>query len=309
MSRIQVLGLVESPIVDEDIAASEEKSAGESEAPFRFGRDRDSSYRRRRGKALLAAASFHAVALSLLVFISPSGPEAGVGLPVDPPPRLVFLATPGPGGGGGGGGRSEKRPASVFRRQGRNLLQAPLPARAPPPPTSPNPVVEKTELEKAGLQVDAVPHPAGSSDQRGEIEAAEDLPESSGPGVGEGAGTGQGTGMGPGTGSGLGPGWGGGTGGGPYRPGSGVTMPVLIRQIMPNYTEEALRQKIQGEVLLEVVISRDGRIFDARVIRSLDQGLDRKALEAVRQWTFVPGKLRGEPVDVLAWVAVKFEII
>jgi TonB family protein len=86
-------------------------------------------------------------------------------------------------------------------------------------------------------------------------------------------------------------------------------MPILIREVRPNYTEEALRQKIQGEVLLEVVISRDGRVSDARVIRSLDPRLDLKALEAVRQWSFVPGELRGEPVDVLAWVAVKFQII
>ncbi|MDE2972159.1 MAG: energy transducer TonB, partial [Acidobacteriota bacterium] len=60
---------------------------------------------------------------------------------------------------------------------------------------------------------------------------------------------------------------------------------------------------------LEVVILKSGRVGPARVIRSLDAGLDAKAIAAVREWTFQPGRYRGEAVDVLAEIEVEFRLL
>jgi TonB family protein len=53
------------------------------------------------------------------------------------------------------------------------------------------------------------------------------------------------------------------------------------------------RGKVQGKVVTEVIIRRDGTVGAVRVVRSLDPGLDLKAIDAVRQWLFVPGKFQG----------------
>ena len=92
----------------------------------------------------------------------------------------------------------------------------------------------------------------------------------------------------------------GGTGDGPYRAGNGVLPPRVKRKVDPQYSAEAMRAKIQGTVLLEAVVQRDGRVTNVRVIRSLDQtfGLDVKAIEAARKWEFYPGTRLGEPVPV-----------
>src|SRR4029077_6280042 len=125
-----------------------------------------------------------------------------------------------------------------------------------------------------------------------------------------GAGTGRGTGVGPGTGSGLGPGSGGGTGGGAYRLGSGVATPVLLREVKPQYTSDAMRAKIQGTVLVECVVNKDGTVGDVQVVRSLDSvfGWDQEAVKAARQWRFRPGTKLGEPVPVLITIQLDFSL-
>ena len=134
--------------------------------------------------------------------------------------------------------------------------------------------------------------------------------DSLGLGRGGGAGTGVGTGIGPGRGSGLGDGYGGGTGGGAYRPGNGVETPRLIREVKPQYTAQAMRAKIQGEVLLECVVLPDGSVGTIKVARSLDSsfGLDQEAIKAARQWRFAPGTRLGEPVPVLVTIAIAFTL-
>jgi TonB family protein len=131
---------------------------------------------------------------------------------------------------------------------------------------------------------------------------------SQGSGSGGGAGTGQGTGLGEGTGAGIGPGSGGGTGGGPYRPGAGITPPELVREVKPEFTDEARRRGVEGDVVLEIVVRRDGSVGDVKVLQGLGAGLDRRAIDAVRQWRFSPAKRYGTPVDVLVEVAVEFKI-
>ena len=122
------------------------------------------------------------------------------------------------------------------------------------------------------------------------------------------AGSGSGSGMGEGRGAGIGDGEGGGTGGGPYRPGSGVLPPTLVREVKPDYTEDARRRGIRGEVLMEIVVRRDGTVGDVTVLDGLGYGLDERATAAVRQWTFSPATLHGRPVDVVVEVSMEFRL-
>ena len=122
-------------------------------------------------------------------------------------------------------------------------------------------------------------------------------------------GTGSGTGIGPGRGPGLGPGSGGGTGGGVYQPGGAVSAPRVIKEVRPKYTSEAMTNKIQGTVLLEAIVTRDGNASRIRVVRSLDAGgLDQEAVAAVAQWRFEPGRRAGAAVDVLVTIMIDFSI-
>ena len=82
----------------------------------------------------------------------------------------------------------------------------------------------------------------------------------------------------------------------------------MISEVKPAYTTAALLQRIQGTVVLEVIVTRDGCAADIRVIRSLDPGLDLEAVNATAQWRFEPGRLAGVPVDVLVNVMLDFTI-
>jgi TonB family protein len=132
--------------------------------------------------------------------------------------------------------------------------------------------------------------------------------DSHGPGKGGGAGTGTGTGLGEGDGSGVGPGSGGGTGGGPYRPGSGIEAPRLLREVRADYTEEARQRGLSGDVVLEIIVRRDGSVGDVRILQGLGAGLNDRAVQAVRQWKFAPARRQGVPVDVIVEVAVEFKL-
>ena len=94
------------------------------------------------------------------------------------------------------------------------------------------------------------------------------------------------------------------------QPGNGVTLPLLIKEVKPAYTSDAMRAKIQGTVLLECVVRPDGTVTDIQVLRSLDPtfGLDQEAIKAARQWRFRPGMRLGEPVPVLVTIELTFTL-
>lgn len=94
----------------------------------------------------------------------------------------------------------------------------------------------------------------------------------------------------------------------PYKPGDGVTMPRLIKEVKPSYNAEAMRAKIQGVVKLEVVVKTDGTVGDVRVLQSLDPLLDPQAISAVKQWTFAPGTKDGQAVAVAVAVEMSFTL-
>ncbi len=124
----------------------------------------------------------------------------------------------------------------------------------------------------------------------------------SGPPAGSGSGIGDGTGSSDGSGSSTGL-------DGVYTIGSGVTNPELLVQTLPSYTDEAIKAKVQGTVLLQVVVRKNGSVDSFRILRSLGYGLDEKAIEEIaNNWVFRPGTLNGEPVDVLAMIEVSFTL-
>ena len=149
---------------------------------------------------------------------------------------------------------------------------------------------------------------AQTQDRAGAVEAPPAAEPSAGRGTGGRAGDGRGLGNGSGDGSGVGDGSGGGFGGGPYRGGSGIQPPRLLKEVKADYTEAARRARLSGNVVLEIVVRRDGGIGDVRVLRGLGMGLDERAVAAVRQWQFAPAERLGQPVDVVVEVAVEFRL-
>jgi TonB family protein len=123
-------------------------------------------------------------------------------------------------------------------------------------------------------------------------------------GVSAGFAAGVPTGVGTGTGSGAEAT----VGGGVFRVGGGVSAPLLIHKVEPEYTEEARLAKYQGTVLLYVEIGPDGTATNIKVARSLGLGLNEKAIECVKQWRFKPGMKDGRPVTVMATIEVNFRL-
>jgi protein TonB len=97
----------------------------------------------------------------------------------------------------------------------------------------------------------------------------------------------------------------GGTGSGPVteydRP------PRLLRQVKPVYPHAAFVARLEGAVLVEIVIDASGRVAQARIVES-DPLFDAAALAAVRQWVFAPAIRRGRPVETVAFAPVRFRI-
>jgi TonB family protein len=229
--------------------------------------------------------------------------------------RLVFLATPGPGGGGGGGGLQQRTAPPRAMREGARRISSPVPARREPKPIAPAPDPPEPRpeppLKSEQLPVVVAPivaAPAAPRDRIGVLDETSAAADSHGPGRGGGAGSGTGTGLGSGDGTGVGPGSGGGTGGGPYRPGSGIQPPRLVREVKAEYTEEARQRGIAGDVVLEIVVRRDGTVGDVRVLQGLGSGLNERAAQAIRRWRFAPAQRQGVPVDVIVEVAVEFTL-
>lgn len=217
--------------------------------------------------------------------------------------NVIFLDQPGPGGGGGGSPQPKTpeppRPAKIVA------------VKPPPPKPVPVPVPKPADVPVPDLNIpvktpDATQMVAGAPTTTGAL----------------GIPGGVGTGVGSGNGSGFGPGSGGGYGGGAYQIGNGITSPDPIYEPKPNYTADAMRAKIQGEVDVDAVVLPNGTVDPAslKITRSLDAsfGLDEEAKKAVRQWRFRAGVCNrrdgcgnipfGQPVPVLVQIQLTFTL-
>ncbi len=126
--------------------------------------------------------------------------------------------------------------------------------------------------------------------------------------VGMSMGNGNGTGLGSGDGAGVGPGIGGNSGGGLRRIGGRVSAPVALYTPEPEFSEEARKAKISGNVLVYLQVDEQGRPSHVRILRGLGMGLDEKAVAAVQQYRFKPAQEGGHAVRVEMNVDVYFQI-
>jgi protein TonB len=83
--------------------------------------------------------------------------------------------------------------------------------------------------------------------------------------------------------------------------------PDFIPPTRPQYPEEAFIKKVEGTVLLEILINVDGRVAHAEDLRSIPL-LDEAALATVQQWLFEPALKNGRPVATLARAPISFTI-
>jgi periplasmic protein TonB len=91
------------------------------------------------------------------------------------------------------------------------------------------------------------------------------------------------------------------------RPGGDIKQPVKIKDVAPAYPKLAQIAKVEGIVIIEATIGPDGRVQDARILRS-NPLLDAAARDAVRRWEYTPTLLNGVPVAVIMTVTVNFRL-
>ncbi len=226
-------------------------------------------------------------------------------MPLDISPYIAKLpAGANKAGGGGGGGDRSQLPPTKGKAPKFQWTQF-----TPPSATikNPNPklAMDPSLLGPPDLKVT---NPALNN--MGDPLAAT-VNFSGGPGGGGGIGTGEYGGIGSGSGGGLGPGEGGGTGGGMFRAGvNGVGKPACIYCPDPEYSDEARKAKYQGTVVLDVIVTVDGRVLDPRVVKGPGLGLEEKALAAVRNWKLRPAMgPNGKPVACRVTIEVGFRLL
>lgn len=96
---------------------------------------------------------------------------------------------------------------------------------------------------------------------------------------------------------------------GPMRVGGDIQEPEKILHVNPEYPELARRARMEGVVILEAVIDKQGNVKDITMLRPLGLGLDVAATEAVQQWKYTPTYYNGRPVEVILTVTVQFQLI
>lgn len=254
----------------------------------------------RRGKAQTLSVGVHAALLAALLFALMSPPVHGPGqgfIPLGPgkallpyvPPDLRTTGQQPSLGHAGGGGENDPRPTRfgnlaplssmplVPPRLNRNENVA-LPA--PPAVFDPNAPASVATVTHLGL-------PWMNSDT-----------DSAGPGKGHGLGSGSGGTMGDGDSNGAGAG----DDNGPY---ANVVSPVACLYCPePGYTEEARKAKLQGKMLLRVLVGPDGKAQRIQVLQGLGFGLDERAEETIRTWRFSPGRDASKR-PIASWVTVE----
>jgi periplasmic protein TonB len=256
--------------------------------------ENDGLYRARRETfvlSLLGQAAILGILIYFTSFVIRSTPEFTRQMPKFRELPLVFS-----GRNGGGGGDHDPVPAP-----NGNLPKASLDPQLLPPTVIVPKEPPKLAVEQTVMVAPDVPLPGG---QIGDPLSQFSKVLSNGPGGPRGIGTGCCDGVGPSTGPGAGAGP-----PGIYPAGrQGVTVPQVIFNPEPSFSDEARKAKAQGIVMLLMVVGKDGHPYDVRVGQSLGMGLDEKAIEAVNRWRFKPATFNGQPVATRIAVQVDFHL-
>jgi TonB family protein len=91
------------------------------------------------------------------------------------------------------------------------------------------------------------------------------------------------------------------------RPKGKLAAPVALRKVDPKYPPSAIKQRIDGEVILYAIIRKDGRVDSIQLVRGLDPLLDQNAMDALARWEFRPASREGQPVDLEAVIHIPFQ--
>jgi TonB family protein len=219
-----------------------------------------------------------------------------------PPPEVRRIHPEGKTGGGSGGDRS------LLRANAGKLAPAERRQYVPPKevPENLNPQIAMDPSIVATIPVNVEPNFKNYGIPFGPIG-----PPSDGRGHGGGIGDKCCGGQGDGDGNGAGPGPGGGGFGSPvFVAGhSGLVNPIVTYKPEPEYSEDARKAKLQGMVVLEVVVDQNGLPMVRKVLESVGMGLDEQAIKAVSTWRFKAGRLDGKAVPVLIEVKVNFRLL
>lgn len=95
---------------------------------------------------------------------------------------------------------------------------------------------------------------------------------------------------------------------GPIMVGGDVKAPEKVSAPPPNYTEIARKARIQGVVIVQAIIDKEGNVTNVKVLKPLPMGLDKAAVEAIKKWKFQPATLNGKPVAVYYNLTVNFQL-
>ena len=86
------------------------------------------------------------------------------------------------------------------------------------------------------------------------------------------------------------------------------TPPKVVSKVEPDYTDAARNAKIEGPVVLSLIVDTQGQAQKIRVTKSLDKGMDQQAIAAIEKWRFAPGIKDGKPVRAAATIEVNFRL-
>ena len=245
-------------------------------------------------RTVWGAMAFHAAVLVLLA-VEMRAMQARIAAPVMTESEVILSAPPPlpPSAKVAGGGGGQAGPAPTTRGNPPKYAEKQL----MPPRIHP--------VEDAKLTLE--PTVEVPSEMR-TVTALQQIGMPNAPNVGASLGNGRGGGIGSGDGNGVGPGRDGGMGGGLHHVGGSVLPPVVIFEPQAEFSEEARKSKVSGNVLVYFILDEHGKPTHIRVMKGLGMGLDEKALEAVAEYRFKPARENGLPVAVDMQVEVNFTI-
>jgi protein TonB len=93
------------------------------------------------------------------------------------------------------------------------------------------------------------------------------------------------------------------------RIGGQIQQPALVKRVEPIYPPLAVTAHVEGVVILEAIVGRNGYVEQVRVLRSANRLLEGPAIEAVKEWQYSPLILNGTPERFILTVVLAFNLL